>query len=267
MMTTTKRSFSPTIDDIRQYSIKRQRLLSDLENLTLTSQPSADSMNIDSQSSHTPQSTKYKEYITDIDDFLLQNQDDQDILESSRHLLDLESADIQNLIIPNSVTRVPLSNENAKFSFDRVEGRKKFEYKYNKFNHDSPRIITNDEILYDYEVLRYWSLMKYIRDPLHIVYKVWERWYFNVYKLEEMSRGLNSDRIEMLPDDYTGRVDITNGGDVIDEDDDLMIDDEGFGISCEVKQLSDGVNHYGGYYGNSSLDVSQEQSNDEMEID
>lgn len=268
-MTTTKRSFSPTIEDIRQYSIKRQKLLSDLENLSL-SQPNNDSMNIDSLEPDQPKSTKYKEYITDIDEFLLHNQDDQDILESSRHLLDLESADIQNLVIPNSITKIPLDNDDAKFSFDRVEGRKKFDYRYNKFNHESPGSTTNDEILYDYEVLRYWSLIKYIRDPLHVVYKVWERWYFNVYKLDELSRGLNSDRIEMLPDDYTGKVDLTNGGDVLDEDDDLMIDDEepGYGQVNEVKQLSDGVNNYGSYYGNSSFDVSQEQTeDDEMEID
>lgn len=300
-MATTKRSYSPTIDDIRQYNIKRQRLLNDLDSLSLSS----DSQQSSQSSTPRAQSSKNTEYIPDIEEFLINNQDDQDVLESSKHLLDLNTDDVDNWIIPNSVTKIPeLNSRDVKFSLDRLQSRKKFALRYNKFNNRGLHSngadidITNDQILYDYETLRYWSLIKFIPNPWWVIYKNWEIWYFNVHKLNELNNQLleNNNRIEMLPDDYEGRVDITNDENLMNDDNDFMIDEvdmeENEGLKDDdVDDDNDTIkggnwngnrnipslenishNNYGSYYGNSSFDTSQTEiddgnDNDAMDID
>lgn len=213
MTSTAKRSYSPTIDDIRQFNIKRQRILNEFEGLSLSS-ASASSPS----SKPKPSSSKHKEYIPDIEEFLINNQDDQDILESSKHI-DIDNQDSAHWIIPNSIISIPgVDSKQVEFSYDRLKSRKLFENRYNIKNHD--QYITNDEILYDYEILRYWSLMKYIKSPSLYIYEHWKNWYFN----DCVTHLKHDHRIEMLPDDYAGEIDLTN--DIQDYDNDLMIDDD-----------------------------------------
>lgn len=276
MMSTAKRSYSPTIEDIRQYNIKRQRILNDFETLSLSQQHQ--------QVPTTPSSTRHTEYIPDIEEFLVNNQDDQDILDASRNIVDLNTEDREKWIIPTSIVKIPgVTSKQAEFSYDRLQSRKKFELRFNKFHtgdyrNSSMQNITNDEILYDYEVLKYWSLVKFVRDPWSLVYQVWEMWYFNVYKLHELGEVLDSGRIEMLPDDYSGVVDLSNKeAVVVDNDNDLMINegedydsdsfDDDPGYSSEKM-----LNNYGSYYGNSSMDhgnpnLTAPDDEDAMDID
>ncbi|CCH44415.1 hypothetical protein BN7_3979 [Wickerhamomyces ciferrii] len=207
-----KRSYSPSIDDIRQYNIKKQRILDDLDNLSLGNKTPR-------TNNPQPISTRDREFIPDIDDFLVHNQDDQDILESSSEVLDLEHYNNSQLLIPKSLTKLnKISYNDAKFSFERILNRKKFNQKLEGFQGNLQ--ISNDDILWDNEILKFWSLIKYW-EPNLMIYQIWEVWYFNVYKLNQFDEEFQS-RIEMLPDDYP--VD-QNHPMEDQEDQDLMIDD------------------------------------------
>lgn len=186
-----KRSYSPTIDDLRQYNIKRQRLLDDLEALNLSASASPKPYE-----AVQPKSTPTIEYIPDIDEFLLMNQDDRDVLESSKHITDIQSTDPGLIVIPEGITRIKgLSQHDANVSVERILAKRGM--------NGAPLhsgTVTSEEILLDYEIRMNWSLVKYV-PPSQVVYQHWERWWMNVHKLDEFMRQMNEEDDDLMTDD------------------------------------------------------------------
>lgn len=212
-----KRSFSPSIDDIRQFNVKKQHILKDLSELSLDNDSNNEVKDIEMPSEHDINNNI--ERIDDIDDYLLHNQSDEDILNQSRHIIDPN--DLDKIIIPAKLlSKLPikLSKEDEKFSIDRLMSQRRFQQKYNAAGGKGDNkniVITNEDIMNDMLRLKYQSLLKEY-DPSGMLYKKWCDWYYNEHKLREMEDQFNN-RIEVLPDDYSGKIDLSN---------EVMSDDE-----------------------------------------
>lgn len=231
-----KRTYSPTIDDIRQHNIKRFRLLSDFNSLNLSGNDDASQSPspLPSTSAPAPLSSlrfikidKNKEYIPDIDEFLVQNQEDGDIIESSKRIPDLQTIDPDHIVIPGHIVSnaFKLTGFDSQLSFERVRARRNFEKRYGKRNNDLEKrkwdtYVSNREIVEDFTMLKFFGLVKYY-DPIYLIYKIWESWYLNVFKLREFDNLFNK------ADGYKPGLGEIDGRNRFGEsDDDLMIDDD-----------------------------------------
>lgn len=225
-----KRSYSPTIEDIRQHNIKRFRLLSDFGSLNISNTHLSHS-----KSSHSSQvigskeKDKNKEYIPDIDEFLIHNQDDDDIIQSSRLITDLQTVDPDHIVIPNRVisNTLKLSNFESQWCFERVKARKDFERKYKWSGNDDDKrkkkggvYVSNHEILQDFVMAKQFGLVKYYNPP-YLIYKTWENWYSNVFKLREFESLFDNNDNVLAANEINGQSRIS------EINDDLMIDDNG----------------------------------------
>jgi hypothetical protein len=210
---TKKRAFSPTINDIRQFNIKRQRVLENFDSLDLT-----DSQTIPPCEHKKPISTQYKEYIPSIDEFLLLNQDDRDVLESSRHI---EFYTDDELIIPD-LTMIPMTREQFMKSVMGVR------------NGSSGK-----------------ELVKY-RDPWVVVYERWLLWVRCVGVNNTISMNTNDDDL-MIDDVYAPGADgvgmnFTNG----------VVSGALVNRMSTMSRINKWNNAYGGYYENNPNDDSDE---------
>lgn len=226
-----KRSFTPTIDDLRKHNIKRFRLLSDFSSLNIGSNQTTTFTTYNSRSSSCPASsaspvmdiddTKDKIYIHDIEEFLIENQDDEDVLETSRLIADLHDLDPERVVIPKNVIAKPfrLSKFDTQFSLERVKGRRRFQHKYRNQDEASEsdvmrkkrasNYISNLEIFEDFTNLRYYGVVVY-QNPQMLVYNVWRMWWLviNTHMCCEAIQFDNHVQPEIA-------------------DDDIMIDDDG----------------------------------------
>lgn len=154
-----KRSYSPTIDEIRQFNIKKFKLLDDLNNLSLSNakKPEVKILNKDPN----------VEIIPNIEEFLIQNQSDRDVIESTNEML-LDANKIE----------IPVDLE--------------YDDEFLKY------LNSKDEIFYNYYTKKKFNLVKYF-NPFELVYKIWERWYFQVFKLNQLNELMNDEKI---PNNY-----------------------------------------------------------------
>ncbi|KAH3667885.1 hypothetical protein WICMUC_005163 [Wickerhamomyces mucosus] len=67
-----KRSHTPTIEEIRQFNIKRSKIIENLSHLSLDKQQ--------------PSSPSNVEVINDIDEYLIRNQTDEEIIQTNNHI-------------------------------------------------------------------------------------------------------------------------------------------------------------------------------------
>lgn len=161
MVHTHKRSFSPTIDDIRQFNIKRQRVLEDFDLLELRHSNRSPPSEL-----NRPLSSQHTEFIPDIDEFLLLNQDDRDVLESSRLVQDFDYEalkDVENLVIPD-LTLVPLTKEQLKRSVSSVRS--------------SGNSLSMTSVLEEFDKLEHWCLVPYKAAQL-VVYEHWAKYWID----------------------------------------------------------------------------------------
>ncbi|KAH3685834.1 hypothetical protein WICPIJ_003193 [Wickerhamomyces pijperi] len=141
---TNKRSYTPSVDEIRQYNVKRCKLFSSFGSLSLdgtrnsSSKSSLEDITISNQYPRSKKRSSNVEIIDDIDEYLIQNQTDEEIISSNKqYFVDL----------PQVNQRSYLSTESSNWA-DQCSSR----------------------------AYQSWIPVKYV-DPWVNVYKHWRLWY------------------------------------------------------------------------------------------
>lgn len=159
-------SSAPTIDDIRQYNIKRQRVLEDFSLLELQN-----SGRLSPSQIHRPISSAHKEYIPSIDEFLLLNQDDADVLESSKYIDDFNAVEADQLVIPD-LSLIPMTKAQLRQRIGKVRSS------------DDRRSL--EDIIRECDIMMNWALVPYVDYRLN-VYQHWVRWMSSIDLDAEMA--------------------------------------------------------------------------------
>lgn len=141
-----KRKYSPSVDEIREYNVKRSKLFNSFGSLSLqnnensTGSSSSLQSDIDINDDEYPTANKkgnHIEVIDDIDEYLIQNQSDEEVIQNNKQFF-FDLPQLQNK--DNA-----LLNERWTQSF-------------------------NSKLYND------WSLVKY-NDPWSLIYQHWKQWY------------------------------------------------------------------------------------------